>query len=66
MGDDSQVQLLRHEQVGRLVLVEEMHLSGTVTGIVNLGRLQSVSVETDCIAVSFLDAKVCSTFSLVY
>ena len=60
MGDDSQVQLLRHEKVGRLVLVEEVQLSGTVTGLVNLGRLQAVPTEADCIAVSFEDAKVCS------
>lgn len=59
MGDDSQVQLLRQEKVGRLVLVEEMQLSGTITGIVNLGLLQSVPAESECIAISFLDAKVC-------
>jgi cleavage and polyadenylation specificity factor subunit 1 len=59
MGDDSQVQLLRHEKVGRLVLVEEIHLSGNITGLVNLGRLQSVPTEADCIAISFSDAKVC-------
>lgn len=58
MGDDSQVQLLRHETVGRLILVEEVQLSGTVSGLVNLGRLQAVPTEADCIAVSFEDAKV--------
>lgn len=58
MGDDSQVQLLRHEKVGRLVLVDEIHLSGSITGLVNLGRLPSVATEADCIAISFLDAKV--------
>jgi cleavage and polyadenylation specificity factor subunit 1 len=58
MGDDSQVQLLRHEKVGLLVLIEEIHLSGTVTGIVNLGRLQNVPTESDCIAISFQEAKV--------
>ena len=58
MGDDSQVQLLRHEKVGRLVLVEEVHLSGTVTGIVNLGRLQNVPALADSIAISFQEAKV--------
>ena len=57
MGDDSQVQLLRHEKVGRMVLVEEIHLSGTITGIVNLGRLQGVHTQADCIAISFEDAK---------
>ena len=61
-GDDSQVQLLRHEKVGRLVLVEEVQLSGTVTGLVNLGWLQAVPTEADCIAVSFEDAKVCSCY----
>ena len=50
MGDDSQVQLLRHEKVGQLVLVEEVHLSGTVTGLVNLGQLQNVPTEVDCLA----------------
>jgi cleavage and polyadenylation specificity factor subunit 1 len=60
MGDDSQVQLLRHEKVGRLILVEEIPLSGVVTGMVNLGRLQNVPTEADCIAISFEDAKVCS------
>ena len=64
MGDDSQVQLLRHEKVGRLVLVEEIHLSGTITGIVNLGRLQNVPTESDCIAISFLDAKVCQYWDI--
>jgi len=58
VGDDSQVQLLRHERVGQLVLVEEMQLSGTVTGMVNLGRLQNVPTRADCIAISFQDAKV--------
>lgn len=58
MGDDSQVQLLRHETVGKLILVEEVQLSGTVSGLVNLGRLQAVPTEADCIAVSFEDAKV--------
>jgi cleavage and polyadenylation specificity factor subunit 1 len=58
LGDDSQVQLLRHEKVGQLVLVEEIHLSGTVTGIVNLGQLQNVPTEADCLAISFQDAKV--------
>jgi hypothetical protein len=58
MGDDSQVQLLRHERVGRFVLVEEMQLSGTVTGMVNLGVLQGVPTQADCIAISFQDAKV--------
>ena len=58
MGDDSQVQLLRHEKVGKLVLVEEIALSGTVTGLVNLGRLQAVPTEADCVAISFEDAKV--------
>ena len=58
MGDDSQVQLLRHEKVGRLVLVEETHLSGSITGLVNLGRLQSIPTEADCLAISFSDAKV--------
>src|SRR5436190_11600951 len=66
MGDDTQVQLLRHEKVGRLVLVEEIHLSGTVMGIVNLGRLQSVPTESDCIAISFLDAKVRHSELFVY
>ena len=63
MGDDSQVQLLRHEKVGRLVLVEEMRCSGVVTGIVNVGRLQNVPTETDCLAISFEDAKVCKLWS---
>lgn len=58
MGDDSQVQLLRHEEVGRLVLVDEIHMSGTITGMANMGVLQSISTETDCIAISFQDAKV--------
>jgi hypothetical protein len=58
MGDDSQVQLLRHEKVGQLVLVHKMALSGKVTGIVNLGRLQNIPTEADCIAISFEDAKV--------
>src|SRR5579862_350347 len=58
MGDDSQVQLLKQEKVGRLVLLEEMTLSGTVTGIVNLGRLQNVPTEFDCLAIAFEDAKV--------
>jgi hypothetical protein len=58
MGDDSQVQLLRHEKVGRLVLVDEIHMSGTITGMVNMGILQGISRETDCIAISFQDAKV--------
>jgi cleavage and polyadenylation specificity factor subunit 1 len=58
MGDDSQVQLLRHEKVGRLVLIDEIHLSGTVTGMVNMGMLQGVPTETDCVAISFQDAKV--------
>jgi cleavage and polyadenylation specificity factor subunit 1 len=58
MGDDSQVQLLRHEKVGRLVLIEEIHLSGTITGMVNLGQLQNVPTEADCMAISFPDAKV--------
>ena len=60
MGDDSQVQLLRHEKIGKLVLVEEVHLSGTVTGLLNLGHLQAVPTEADCIAISFEDAKVCN------
>lgn len=58
MGDDSQVQRLRHEKVGQLVLVEEIQLSGTVTGLVNLGQLQNVPTEADCLAISFQDAKV--------
>ena len=61
MGDDSQVQLLRHERVGRHVLVEEVPLSGTVSGIVNLGKLENVPTDADCIAISFLDAKVTLT-----
>ena len=62
MGDDSQVQLLRHEKIGRLILVEEIHLSGTITGMVNLGPLQDVPAQTDCLALSFKDAKVVSFF----
>ena len=58
MGDDSQVQRLRHEKVGQLVLVEEIQLSGTITGLVNLGQLQNVPTEADCLAISFQDAKV--------
>jgi cleavage and polyadenylation specificity factor subunit 1 len=58
MGDDSQVQLLRHESVGQFILVHEVKLSGTITGIVNLGRMQNVPTEADCIAISFEDAKV--------
>jgi cleavage and polyadenylation specificity factor subunit 1 len=65
MGDDSQVQLLRHEKVGRLVLVEEIHLSGTITGLVNLGRLQNVPTKSDCVAISFVDAKVVSPLTLL-
>lgn len=61
MGDDSQVKLLRHEKVGQLVLVHEMQLSGKVTGIVNLGPLQNVPTEADCLAISFEDAKVTSS-----
>jgi hypothetical protein len=64
MDDDSQVQLLRRETVGRLVLVDEIHLSGRITGMVNLGRLQNVSTETDCLAVSFEDAKVSKSWIL--
>jgi len=58
MGDDSQVQLLRHEKVGRLILVEEISLNGNMTGMVNVGKLQGVPTQADCIAVSFEDAKV--------
>jgi len=58
MGDDSQVQLLLHENVGQLILVHEIKLSGTVTGIVNTGRMQNVATDADCIAISFEDAKV--------
>ena len=58
MGDDSQVQLLRHENVGQLILVHEIKLSGTITGIVNLGRMQNVPTDADCIAISLEDAKV--------
>ena len=65
MGDDSQVQLLHQEKVGRLILVEEIHLSGNVTGIVNLGRLQNVPTETDSIAISFQEAKVSMFLSLL-
>ena len=63
MGHDSQVQLLKHEKVGQLVLVDEVTFSGKVTGIVNLGRLQNVPrTEVDCIAISFEDAKVLISF----
>jgi hypothetical protein len=58
LGDDSQVQLLRQETVGQLVLVDEVHMSGTISGLVCLGPLQSVPSESDCIAISFMDAKV--------
>jgi len=60
MGSDSQVQLLRQETVGQLVLVEEVQMSGTISGLVNLGRLQNVDSDLDCIAISFVDAKVIS------
>lgn len=66
MGDDTQVQLFRHEKVGRLVLIDEIHLSGTITGIVNLGPLQNVPTEADCVAISFLDAKVRSLKLVAY
>jgi len=58
MGDDSQVLLLKHETVGQLVLIEEVQMSGTISGLVNLGPLQNVPCESDCIAISFVDAKV--------
>jgi cleavage and polyadenylation specificity factor subunit 1 len=60
MGDDSQVQLLRQEKVGQLVLVEEVQMSGSISGMVNLGPLQNIGGDLDCIAISFLDAKVIS------
>lgn len=58
LGDNSQVQLIRHETVGQLVLVEEVQMSGTISGLVNLGPLQNVPCESDCLAISFTDAKV--------
>ena len=64
LGDDSQVQLLRHEKVGRLVLMEEIHLSGIITGMVNLGSLQNIPTQADCLAISFQDAKVSLSFCL--
>jgi hypothetical protein len=42
------------------VLVEEVQMSGSISGMVNLGPLQNIGGDLDCIAISFLDAKVIS------